>query len=436
MSVPHIHRDLDGVRRWTSVGDCYAITKKPRGLTLSSFSSIPFLPMKAIPNSGTYVPPIVCRHPKDIASGRYFEQNDVIVACITPSFENGKQCIAFNLPAAYGIATTEIIPLHPRDSTQDRRFLFFYLLHPTIRQYMTQLMEGSTGRQRIPQNVLLDLPYPVLSLEDQRAICKMLELVQSMKAVNNDAEQVSRTLRFRTSRALFGHGWWPGQAREEVIGLIPEAWATDRLGNHFEIAQGCSVSGNIATGKEGVPFLRTSNVRWGHIDLSTVSRMYIADGKTVPVLRDGDLLVCEGGEIGRAAMWSDQIHHCTYQNHIYRLRPSGGNEVDARFLMRWLEEGFVGRKVYGGVGNRTTIANLSQSRLANLTIPVPPARVQRRIVDILDGIDQKIDYHVKRQVVVDELFQALLHALLTGEISAEAVTRSPSMLDGLECQGE
>ena len=182
MSLPHIR--LHGIERWTSVGDCYAITKKPRGLAFSSFSSIPCLPMDAVPNNGSYMPSIVCRHPEDIASGKYFEQNDVIVACITPSFENGKQCIAFNLPAAFGIATTEIIPLHPRDSTQDRRFLFFYLLHPMVRQHMAQLMEGSTGRKRIPQNVLLDLPYPVLSLEDQRAICKVLELVQSMKAIN------------------------------------------------------------------------------------------------------------------------------------------------------------------------------------------------------------------------------------------------------------
>lgn len=425
MNLPFVH--LPGVAQWTSVGDCFSVTRKPRGLKLTSYSRIPFVSMRAIPNDGTYSPTIVSRIPAAIASGRYFERDDVLVARITPSFENGKQCIALNLPAVFGMATTEIVPLRPRDSTHDRRFLFYYLLHPTVRQHIAGLMEGTTGRQRVPLQVLLDLSYPVVSLRDQHAICNVLEMLQSMKAIDRRAEQVTQALRTRLYHALFRHGLGTDQPKDDVVGQLPETWYTDKLGAHFDIAQGCSVQRNLASGGDGIPFLRTSNVRWGHIDCSTISRMHVADA-SVPKLEDGDLLVCEGGEVGRAALWSDQIDNCTYQNHIHRLRANATNAVDSRFLARWLEEGFRYRTVYEGASNRTTIPNLSRSRLANLTIPVAPADVQDQLVRILDAVDQKIFWHKKRQEVTGELFVSVLHAFLAGELGVEDL--------GLEDRGQ
>ena len=156
---------------------------------------------------------------------------------------------------------------------------------------------------------------------------------------------------------------------------------------------------------------------WGEIDLQTVSRMII-DGVPPPdkLLRQGDLLVCEGGEIGRAAIWNDEIEVCLYQNHLHRLRPVNASHTHPRFVMAWLEEGFRHRNAYEGAGNRTTIPNLSRSRLADLAIPYPPPTVQQEIVGILAAIDGKTDLHRRQRAVLEELFKALLHKLMTGEI--------------------
>ena len=164
-------------RQWLRLGDAYEVTKKPRGLDMTSLSVIPFVPMDAIPQGGAYTPDYTMRPPGEIRSGTYFERGDALVAKITPSFENGKQALATGLPTPFGIATTEVIPLRPCKEGQDRRLLFFYLLHPDVRHHVAERMEGATGRQRIPTDVLLDLPFPEFDPEEQTAVSDTLEPV-------------------------------------------------------------------------------------------------------------------------------------------------------------------------------------------------------------------------------------------------------------------
>jgi type I restriction enzyme S subunit len=141
-------------------------------------------------------------------------------------------------------------------------------------------------------------------------------------------------------------------------------------------------------------------------------------------LRLGDLLVCEGGEIGRAAVWESKEPGYTYQNHLHRLRPLIGGSIEPKFAAAWLEVGFCHRKVYEGAGNKTTIPNLSRARLAELPMPVPAIDEQRDIVAILDAIDRKIELHRQKRAVLEELFKALLHKLMTGEIRVDELDLS------------
>ena len=166
-------------RRWIQVSDAYEITKKPRELDTSSLESVPFVPMAGIPQGGPYTPDFTLKAPAEIRSGIYFERGDILVAKITPSFENGKQALAIELPTHFGFATTEVIPLRPRHKGHDRRLLFFYLLHPDVRHFVAERMEGTTGRQRVPPAVLLGLPFPEFASDEQRAISNALEVIQN-----------------------------------------------------------------------------------------------------------------------------------------------------------------------------------------------------------------------------------------------------------------
>ena len=101
-----------------------------------------------------------------------------------------------------------------------------------------------------------------------------------------------------------------------------EAWTWRPLGELFEIGAGKTMSAAARKGVDKTPFLRTSNVLWDEIDLSSIDEMSIPDHELPPkLLRQGDLLVCEGGEIGRAAIWEGQVATMSFQNHLHRLRP-------------------------------------------------------------------------------------------------------------------
>jgi|SRR5579875_891349 len=168
-------------------------------------------------------------------------------------------------------------------------------------------------------------------------------------------------------------------------------WPLTNLGEEFEIQQGKSLSPNSRRGQKPRPFLRTSNVLWGRVDLTTVDQMDFTDEEFSRLsLVDGDLLVCEGGDIGRAAVYRGPSGHYAYQNHLHRLRAKT-DQIIPDFVVHWLRAAFTQLGLYEGVGNKTTIPNLSRARLAQLQIPKPDPDEQRQVASILGNVQRAIE---------------------------------------------
>ena len=229
---------LAGRRRWSRVGDTYEITKKPRGLAVPSSAAIPFAPMASLPQGGQYAPDFTLKAFHEIKSGTYFERGDILIAKITPSFENGKQALATALPTPFGFATTEVIPLRPREDGHDRRLLFFFLLHPEVRHYVAEHMEGTTGRQRVPAEVLLDLPFPEFDPEEQTAIAASLELLQRLIVTETKSAQTGAALKRSAMCSLFTCGLRGETQKETEIGPIPTSWELQTILEMCEIRSG------------------------------------------------------------------------------------------------------------------------------------------------------------------------------------------------------
>lgn len=131
------------------------------------------------------------------------------------------------------------------------------------------------------------------------------------------------------------------------------------------------------------PFLRTLNVFWRGIDLTTLDYMDFSEKEIEKLnLLPGDLLVCEGGDIGRTALWRGELESCGYQNHLHRLRVKN-NDVNPEFVAFWMQAAIKILGFYQDEGNKTTIPNLSQSRLKNFDIPLPPLPEQHAIATTL-----------------------------------------------------
>jgi type I restriction enzyme S subunit len=166
-------------------------------------------------------------------------------------------------------------------------------------------------------------------------------------------------------------------------------WPVVPLGEVAETALGKMLDKGRPRGHAHVPYLRNVNVQWGRIDTDDLLTMELADDERERFgVRKGDLLVCEGGEIGRCAIWHGRDDYLAYQKALHRIRP--GDAVDARFL-RYLLEHHSLSGTLAGMSTGTTIAHLPQQQLRRVPIPLPPLDEQRRIVELLEDHLSRLD---------------------------------------------
>ena len=174
---------------------------------------------------------------------------------------------------------------------------------------------------------------------------------------------------------------------------LPNSWCWTTVGSIFQHNTGKAL--NKSDSHEGLlkPYLTTSNVYWNCFDFTEVKEMYFKDSELEKcTISKGDLLVCEGGDIGRAAIWNYDYDICL-QNHIHRLRAKGQVSqilyLYVLMLYKWTD------KIHGkGIG----LQGLSSGLLDKLVVPLPPYNEQLRIVAkieelfaVLDEIQKSIE---------------------------------------------
>lgn len=197
-------------------------------------------------------------------------------------------------------------------------------------------------------------------------------------------------------------------------------WTMKSLGELFAVGAGKTMSAAARADGNKVPFLRTSNVLWDEIDLAVVDAMAIPEHElTEKRLEPGDLLVCEGGDIGRAAIWEGRSEPMYFQNHLHRLRRKV-NDVDPRFYVYFLQSAFTQLGIFAGAGNKTTIPNLSSGRLKALEVPHPPLHEQVAIADALRHLQAARRLNAKLIETSEELKAAAMQQLFSRGLRGEA----------------
>ena len=129
--------------------------------------------------------------------------------------------------------------------------------------------------------------------------------------------------------------------KQTEIGVMPEDWETSSVGDEFTIQLGKMLDSerNIGVRK---PYLGNRAVQWDQVDISDLSTVPMTQGDLKKFrLKKGDILVCEGGEVGRAAIWNSPLSECYYQKALHRLRPLKGfnSKLMVAILRRWADKG-------------------------------------------------------------------------------------------------
>ena len=337
----------------------------------------------------------------------HFQNGDIGVAKISPCFENLKSCIFHSLPNGFGAGTTELVILRSMGVYSP---FYLYLFKSTwFISQGTKYFKGVVGQQRVNNAIFTELEVPLPSYgEQQRIVAEIEKWFAFIDIIESGKTDLQTTIKQTKSKILdlAIHGKLvPQDPNDEPAsellkrinpaaeitcdngqyGKMPEGWCETILGELFEHNTGKALN---SSNQEGVmrDYLTTSNVYWDTFDLSVVKQMLFKENELEKcTVVKGDLLVCEGGDIGRSAIWNLDYDICI-QNHLHRLRPKA--ELSVRFyyhVLKYLKD----NNMIGGKG--IGLLGLSSKELHKLPFPLPPYNEQQRIVTKIEELFISLD---------------------------------------------
>ncbi|MEN1942316.1 restriction endonuclease subunit S [Luteimonas sp. MJ293] len=203
----------------------------------------------------------------------------------------------------------------------------------------------------------------------------------------------------------------------EWLGEVPAHWTVAPLKRGFDVRLGKMLQPAQSSDEDVLaPYLRAANIQWGGVDLEDVRSMWFSPReRELLALQTGDLLVSEGGDVGRSSLWRAQMRGCYFQNSVNRVRARGQDRTD--YLYYWMAT--IKAKGYVDVlCNKSTIAHFTAEKVAAVPTIFPEPEEQRQIAAFLDRETAKIDALIAEQ----EKLLALLAEKRQATIS-HAVTR-------------
>ncbi|MBS3964874.1 MAG: restriction endonuclease subunit S [Methylomonas sp.] len=330
------------------------------------------------------------------------------------------------------------------------RYLYYWL---TANYQNIRNLAGGEARDGLNLEMLGSIPCPLPPIDEQQTIARFLDAKTAQiddliakkrqliaKLKEKRSALIARTVtRGLPSEVLLRHSraggspdesdWVPACAGTtgevqmkdsgvEWLGTIPSHWATPPLYARYSVELGKMLSEAKITGEHLIPYLRNVDVQWNVINYQDLPEMDIPPAEYPRyTIRAGDLLVCEGGEVGRAAIVGRFDGVIGYQKALHKLRALRGDE-DQRFMcfiLEWATQTGVFK-----AGGMSTIAHLTGEQLRKYRFPKPPKNEQQVIVQYLQRETNKIG-HLQREVeaVIDRLTeyrQTLITSAVTGKI--------------------
>lgn len=219
------------------------------------------------------------------------------------------------------------------------------------------------------------------------------------------------------------------------FGQVPNKWQQGQLKRFYSVRLGKMLQPNpLNPNDKLVPYMRAANIAWTGPDISEIKEMWASPDEIINnKLESDDLLISEGGDVGRSCLWNNEIPFCIFQNAINRVRPRYLNST--KFLY-YLVQAAKNSGWIDIVCNKATIAHFTAEKVNALEIPIPNYTQQRRIAAYLDEQTAKIDRLInlrQRQIaLLKEQRAALIQQAVTRGLNPDV----PMKDSGLPWLGE
>ncbi|MBE2285899.1 MAG: restriction endonuclease subunit S [Prosthecobacter sp.] len=297
-------------------------------------------------------------------------------------------------------------------SKAEPRFVYYYFRLPTTVETIKSHV-SSSGVPHINLGVLRRFKIPLPPLKDQRRIVEVAAAYDDLMENNRRRMALLEESARLLYREWFVHLRFPGHEPTRHINGVPQGWALKPLEEVAEFRLGKMLDEKKNRG-EPLPYLANVNVRWGEFDLTNLREMRFEEHELETFgLKFGDIVMCEGGEPGRCAIWKEQMPGMMFQKAIHRIRCREDMEPEYLYqsLRHQAETGHFATLFTGA-----TIKHFPREKLAKVTVVVPPKRLLDLFTSFARPIETQLAHLEAANKRARDARDLLLPRLMSGEI--------------------
>lgn len=331
-----------------------------------------------------------------------FKRGDIIIAKITPCFENGKGALLNNITSEYGFGSTEFHVIRYR---QCNKFIYYHTMSYAFRKRLESQMTGSAGQKRVPADSISSYKIPVPSLPEQQKIAEILSTwdkaiekqTQLIKKLELRKKGLMQQLLTGKKRVLGFSGEWKKVIFSSII---------DRMSNGY-------VYDTNNTGD--IPITRIETISKGYIDYSKVGFIQYVGELEKYKLRKGDILfshINSIAHIGKVAMF-DGNNDLYHGMNLLLIRAK--ETMNKNYLYYFLSSTIARRKVRSFAKQAVNQASVNTDELKKWILCIPEIEEQNVIAQILAETDQEIKLAREKFELLRQQKHGLMQQLLTGK---------------------
>jgi len=348
-----------------------------------------------------------------LGSYTYFAEGDVLLAKITPCFENGKLGIARGLKNKIGFGSSEFIVFRCTEFI-DPDYLYYFLSADIFRAEGKSKMVGAVGHKRVPKDFIENHLIPVPPIFEQKIIVAILD--EAFVNIDHACQLAERNL--KNARELFD------STLNQIFSHRDDCWQTQSLAELCQIGDGNHSSKYPKKSEmldSGVPFLRGVNIRNNKIINENI--LFISKLKHLTLkkghLKKDDVLFTNRGEIGKVAIVGNEFDGANLNSQIAWLRTNG--DVLAEFLFYFLQSKTM-RQHFESVKSGAALQQFTIRMLKTVQVSYPiKLNVQAELVQKIKILQKNIEeleiIYKQKNIALDELKQSLLQKAFRGELT-------------------
>lgn len=388
--------------------------KKEAREKLGEKDQVTFLPMNMLGIDQKYCEGTEKKKLKEVAgSYTYFRENDVLLAKITPCFENGKLGIAKNLENEIGFGSSEFVVYRPSKKI-DNEYLYYFFYQPSFRETGSIRMTGAVGHKRIPKDFYEDHLIPVPPIYEQKQIVKILD--EAFAAIDQIRANIEKNI--ENAKELF-------QSKlNEIFFQKGASWEEIKLSEVCEVKDGTHDSPKYVGEENGIPFITQKNILETGLTFENIKFISQEDHEDFyrrsNVALNDILIAMIGANRGMACLVDD--------DRIFSIKNVGlikaNEKVRPEFLLFYLRSPKA-KKYVAENSSGSAQGFIGLGKLRAFPVPIPDLYTQDAIVNKLESFEGSLhalsENFKKRISHLEELKRSILQKAFAGELTQKEI---------------